>query len=152
MTDTDNKPQADSTMSVPEGPCALERASSDSCLSSSSSEMTDDVSSPSSKRSKKRCLTLATECAKCTKKRSRRSEPSAWMMFLKKFQLANPGMSVGESQVQARKLYIPKNGRLKSFERVFREFWRAKNPSYKELHPADAGKGKMREDFLSKLV
>jgi hypothetical protein len=154
MTDSAAKLSSETALAIPDGPCQLERASSDSCMLASSSDPTNDnaLTAVHTKKNRKRTSSALSGCLRCEKKRNRRTEPSAWMQFLKKFQLKNPGMSVGESQIQARKLYIPKNGRMKSYERVFREFWRAKNPSHKELYPGDEGKARMRTDFLDKLV
>lgn len=91
------------------------------------------------------------ECVKCSAKKPRSHGPSAWSVFLKKYQNENPGMAATEAIVEARKRYVPPSGRKKSFERIFRELWRIRNPCWKTLYNPEQAKDKMREDFLAKI-
>jgi hypothetical protein len=97
------------------------------------------------------------ECTRCTqrKKKDPNAPPSPWSLFLKKFRLENPGLSSGESLVQARKRYVPPSGRKKSFEVIFREVWQARHPNWKEEFPKSSGstefKDKLRDAFLAAI-
>lgn len=99
-------------------------------------------------------------CEKCMKSTQKKTGgPSPWMTFLKSYQMKNPGMSQGQAQIEARKRYVGPSGRKKSYERIFREVWRAKNPAWKTLYPGpekldppkedSEATQKMREDFIN---
>lgn len=90
------------------------------------------------------------DCPRCLKKKSQAEfeGPSAWTKYLRDFQFKNPGMSKGESEIEARKYYIKPNGRAKSYERIYRDVWRARHPTWKVDFNAAEAKDKMRADFL----
>ena len=90
------------------------------------------------------------ECDRCKERKKHPSEKSEWNRFLKDFQYRNPDMALGESLIEARKRYVPKNGKLKSYERLWRDVWRAKNPAWKSM-ASEEWRGKMREDFLDAI-
>jgi hypothetical protein len=92
------------------------------------------------------------DCETCSKKKSLSDNtPSNWIKYLQNFRLQNPSMSVTESIIEARKSYVPANGKLKSYERLWTEVWKARNPTWKVTLSKDEAKKKMREDFLLKI-
>lgn len=92
------------------------------------------------------------ECVKCsTVKKRKPGEASQWALFLKKYTQDHPGLSANQAIVEARKRYIPPSGKPKSYERVWREIWRSRNPLWKTTWSPSEAKAKMREDFLDKI-
>lgn len=95
------------------------------------------------------------ECTKCSlvhKKSKTPGEPSPWARFLKTFKSQHPDMSADQVMREARKRYVPPSGKPKSFERIYREIWRAKNHTWKDLYPdPEDAKKKMREDFVEAI-
>jgi len=91
-------------------------------------------------------------CEKCLHVKKRKpGQPSAWNQFLKNFQSSHPDLNAGSSIIEARKRYVPPNGRAKSYERIFKEVWKARNPAWKTLYREDELEDKIRADFLDKL-
>lgn len=85
------------------------------------------------------------------KAKKQQEGPSKWARFLTSFQQSNPGMSMGESIIEARKRYIGPNGRPKSYEKTWKQVWQHRNPTWKTMGTAEEIKAKMREDFLNKI-
>lgn len=55
---------------------------------------------------------------------------SDWGRFLHEFKIKNPELCPLEATIEARKVYVPKSGKQKSFERIFTEVWKQQNPMW----------------------
>ncbi len=60
----------------------------------------------------------------------RRSE---WGKFLHKFKQEHKEYHSLQATIEARKVYIPSSGKQKSFERIFTEVWKTKNPMWQSM-------------------
>jgi hypothetical protein len=58
---------------------------------------------------------------------------SEWGRFLHEFKTKHSDMCPLEATIEARKVYIPKSGKQKSFERIFTEVWKQQNPMWQRL-------------------
>jgi len=58
---------------------------------------------------------------------------SEWGKYLHDYKLAHPDICSLEATIEARKTYIPKSGKQKSFERIFTEVWKTKNPMWQKM-------------------
>lgn len=67
-----------------------------------------------------------TPAEKVEKKAVERKSP--WGIFLHKFKMEHPDLCPAEATVEARKIYVPKSGKKKSFERIATEQWKASHP------------------------
>ncbi len=101
-------------------------------------------------KNKKPCPESAQDCAKCQhdKERGIVSNPSAWNTYLKQFEAANPTMDTFTCRVRARQLYVPRSGKRKSFERIYRETYMAHHPAAKKLDD-DSLRRAIRESFTN---
>jgi len=72
-----------------------------------------------------------TPAKKADKKEIERT--SEWGKFLHGFKLAHPEISSLEATIEARKVYVPKSGKQKSFERIFTEVWKTQNPMWPKM-------------------
>lgn len=75
---------------------------------------------------------------------------SEWGRWLHDFKVSHPDMHALEATIEARKTYIPKSGKQKSFERIFTEVWKTKNPRWatftkEQRHAA------IRADFIKSI-
>lgn len=92
-------------------------------------------------------------CESCAHRKKKHQEPkesSKWDAYVRAWISAHPGSSHEECLREARKRYIPPNGKLKSYQRIWTEVWRLKNPGWSHMDPDDRRK-KMREDFLEAI-
>lgn len=72
---------------------------------------------------------------------------SDWGLFLADFKRTHPDMVPQDATMEAQMRYIPKNGKKKSFERIFTEVWKRYTP--KHVHMTKEQKAlAMREDFI----
>lgn len=75
---------------------------------------------------------------------------SAWGKFKRDFQDANPDMDPLLAEIEARKMYVPKNGKQKSLEKIYTEFWKSRNRNWKRLDGVERKK-RIRTDFIKSL-
>lgn len=73
-----------------------------------------------------------------------------WGQFLRKFKAEHPDLSSAEAEIEARKNYIPKSGKEKSFERIFSEVWKRKNPKWEKLTKEEL-RATIRADFIKMI-
>lgn len=75
---------------------------------------------------------------------------SEWGRWLHQYKVDHPNLAPLEATIEARKTYIPKSGKQKSFERIFTEVWKVKNPRWttftkEQRHAA------IRADFIKSI-
>jgi uncharacterized short protein YbdD (DUF466 family) len=58
---------------------------------------------------------------------------SDWGKFLHDFKQKHPDIYGLEATIEARKVYVPKSGKQKSFERIFTEVWKQTNPGWPRM-------------------
>lgn len=58
---------------------------------------------------------------------------SEWGKFLIAFKLEHPTMDPFTATTEARKRYVPVNGKLKSFQKMYTEVWKTKHPNWKSM-------------------
>ncbi len=75
---------------------------------------------------------------------------SSWGIYLHQYKLDHPDLASLEATIEARKEYVPKSGKQKSFERIFTEVWKTKNPRWKQFSK-EQRIAAIRADFI-KLV
>lgn len=75
---------------------------------------------------------------------------SEWGRFLHQFKTSHPEMHSLEATIEARKVYIPQSGKQKSFERIYTEVWKVKNPRWQQMSK-EQRVAAIRADFI-KLV
>ena len=102
---------------------------------------------------KKRALAEShPECQRCTQAKAQKTgTPARWIQHVAEFIKAHPELPEGEARIRARKEYIPSNGRKKSFERIYKEAWKARHPAemLKNLTKEELDE-KIRQDFLKR--
>lgn len=85
------------------------------------------------------------DCDRC-KHAKTPGDPAPWAIFLKNFISTHPLMDIGKATIEARKRYVPPNGQPKTFEKIAREVWKAKNPNWKkEFEDTEEGKAKLAD-------
>jgi len=150
LTDPPRSPApADSSLSVP-----------DEQSEESSAVIVETAKKPSKKDKKKKAAELELkagdrhpECTLCPPKKQKKgpAELTEWNAFLKKFRLEHPGMVSGEVTMEARKRYVPSSGKKKSYERLWKEVWRYRNPQWKDMYTPEEAKEQMRKDFIERI-
>lgn len=70
------------------------------------------------------------DCERC-KKKPAPTRVNPWNQFLKAYIKSHPELTVEDAKIEARKRYVPANGRKKSFERIYKETFLARHPSFK---------------------
>lgn len=75
---------------------------------------------------------------------------SRWGKFLADFKTANPGMCSQTATIEARKIYKPANGKNKSFERIYTEVWKQRNPHW-TLMAKPERLTRIRDDFIKAI-
>jgi hypothetical protein len=75
---------------------------------------------------------------------------SEWGRFLHKYKQDNPDLCPLEATIEARKLYTPKSGKQKSFERMYTEVWKQKNPKWPKMSK-DERTAAIRADFIKAI-
>lgn len=91
------------------------------------------------------------EPASAPKKQDRSDErKSEWGRFLHKWKTDHPKMDPLEATIEARKRYVPSNGKAKSLERMFIEVWKARHPHWKLLTKEDKEKA-IRKTFIDTI-
>lgn len=91
------------------------------------------------------------ECGKCAKIKPRvPGQRSPWAQFLRSFQQQHPDMTQPQALMEARKRYVPPSGRLKSYERIYKEVWKTRNPTWQTLNKDELA-ALMREDFVTRI-
>jgi hypothetical protein len=58
---------------------------------------------------------------------------SPWGRFLHKFKIDNPDLCPAEATIEARKVYPSPNGKPKSYEKLYSEVWKQKNPRWPKM-------------------
>lgn len=89
-----------------------------------------------------------TPAKKADKKEVERKSP--WGRFLHQYKLDHPELHSLEATIEARKVYTPQSGKQKSFERIFTEVWKTKNPRWASFSK-EQRIAAIRADFI-KLV
>ena len=94
--------------------------------------------------------------ARLFKKRKERpvQEPerkTEWGRYLFQFKKDHPEMDKYTAKVEARKTYTPKNGKKKSFHRIFAEKWKANNPLWTQIKDPEALERTIRTAFLAQV-
>lgn len=74
-----------------------------------------------------------------------------WGRYLFKFKSDHPQLDPHTAKVEARKAYVPKSGKKKSFQRIFAEKWKANNPLWREMKTSKEVDAKIREAFLAQV-
>lgn len=72
---------------------------------------------------------------------------SEWGRFLHAFKEENPDLYPLEATIEARKLYTPKSGKQKSFERIYSEVWKQRNPKWAKMSKEERTLA-IRNDFI----
>lgn len=72
---------------------------------------------------------------------------SQWGKFLAAYKEEHPDLCAYEATIEARKVYQPANGKSKSFERIFTEVWKQRNPKWVKMDKATK-RQRIREDFI----
>ncbi len=62
---------------------------------------------------------------------------SEWGRFLHDFKARHPDLAPLEATIEARKVYVPESGKQKSFERIFTEVWKTRNPRWPKMDKAE---------------
>lgn len=75
---------------------------------------------------------------------------SSWGRFLHQYKLEHPELHSLEATIEARKVYTPVSGKQKSFEKIFTEVWKTKNPRW-QTFTKEQRVAAIRADFI-KLV
>ncbi len=106
-----------------------------------------DTPAPSTKRKNPRFGRNAdgTPAKKADKKEVVRK--SEWGRFLAAFKASHPLLCSVEATIEARKIYRPANGKQKSFERMFKEVWKQRNPKWALMSKAELATN-IRNDFI----
>ncbi len=89
-----------------------------------------------------------TPAKKADKKEVERKSP--WGRFLHQYKLDHPELHSLEATIEARKVYTPVSGKQKSFEKIFTEVWKTKNPRWQNF-TKEQRIAAIRADFI-KLV
>ena len=72
---------------------------------------------------------------------------SPWGRYLALFKADHPELCSLEATIEARKNYRPKNGKKKSFERIYTEVWKTRNPKW-GLMSKETRSDTVRKDFI----
>jgi hypothetical protein len=75
---------------------------------------------------------------------------SEWGKFLHKYKLEHPDVYGLQATMDARKVYVPKSGKQKSFERIFTEVWKQKNPDWQRFDK-EQRLAAIRADFIKAI-
>ena len=89
-----------------------------------------------------------TPAAKAPKKDVVRKSP--WGIFLHQYKEEHPDLYPQEATIEARKHYKPKSGKEKSFERLFTEVWKQRNPKWPKMTKEDRAAA-IRADFIKAI-
>jgi hypothetical protein len=86
-----------------------------------------------------------TPAKKADKKEVERKSP--WGRYLHQYKLDHPELHSLEATIEARKLYTPVSGKQKSFEKIFTEVWKTKNPRW-QTFTKEQRIAAIRADFI----
>ena len=75
---------------------------------------------------------------------------SRWGKFLAEYKGEHPELCSVEATIAARKVYKPANGKNKSFERIFTEVWRQRNPHWAKMDKKERAQ-RIRDDFIKAI-
>lgn len=75
---------------------------------------------------------------------------SEWGQYLFDFKQKHPDLCPLEATIEARKTYVPKSGKQKSFERIFTEVWKTKNPKWSQM-TKEQRVAAIRADFVKAI-
>lgn len=76
---------------------------------------------------------------------------SEWGKFLAAYKTKHPQLCSREATIAARMVYCPKDGKNKSFERIYTEVWKERNPKWTLMDKAERRK-KIRSDFIVSIA
>lgn len=75
---------------------------------------------------------------------------SRWGRFLHEFKKANPNMNPLEATYEGRKRYVPENGKEKSYQKLWAEVWKTKNPGWRRFTDEERAIA-MRQSFIESI-
>ena len=89
-----------------------------------------------------------TPAPKVPKKEPERKSP--WGKYLHQYKLEHPDLTNADAEVEARKVYTPANGKKKSFERMYTEVWKKRNPKWEKMDKEER-RIAIRADFVKAI-
>lgn len=89
-----------------------------------------------------------TTAAKAPKKEVVRKSP--WGIWLHQYKEDHPDLYPAEATIEARKYYKAKNNKEKSFERLYTEVWKQRNPRWPKMAKEERAAA-IRADFLKAI-
>jgi hypothetical protein len=72
---------------------------------------------------------------------------SPWGKYLFEYKQQHPELNPLEATIEARKRYVPENGKKKSYQKLFAEVWKIKNPDWRRFTESERQLA-MRQSFI----